>query len=85
MIEQSISIERMEEAVDLFGSFDENIRILEQSLHVTVVSRDSELKIGGEAEDVMHAVKTIEGLLTISARGEAITAQTVRYLSLIHI
>ena len=32
MFEQSISMERMEEAVNLFGSFDENIRILEESL-----------------------------------------------------
>ena len=40
-MEQSISMERMEEAVNLFGSFDENIRILEQALHVHVISRDS--------------------------------------------
>ena len=32
MTEQSISIERMEEAVNLFGLFDENIRIIEQEL-----------------------------------------------------
>jgi len=28
MTEQFISIERMEEAVSLFGAFDENIRII---------------------------------------------------------
>ncbi len=80
MIEQSISMERMEEAVNLFGSFDENIRILEEALHVTVVSRDSELKVSGEAEDVLLGVKAIQGLLALSARGESITDQTVRYV-----
>ncbi len=80
MIEQSISMERVEEAVNLFGSFDENIRALEQALHVTVVSRDSELKVSGEAEDVLLAVKAIQGLLALSARGETITDQTVRYV-----
>ena len=80
MIEQTVSIERMEEAINIFGSFDENIRILEAELSVTVVSRDGELKISGEAEAVMYAVKAIEGLLTLSARGETINEQNVRYI-----
>ncbi len=80
MFEQSISMERMEEAVNLFGSFDENIRILEESLRVTVVSRDSELKVSGEPENVMLAVKAIQGLLALSTRGESINEQNVRYV-----
>ena len=80
MIEQSISIERMEEAVNLFGAFDENIRIIEQELHVTVVNRESSLKISGDGENVMLAVKAIQGLLSLSAKGEAIGQQNVRYI-----
>lgn len=80
MIEQTISLERMEEAINLFGLFDENIRLMEQMLQVSVVTRDSELKISGEAENVMTAVKTVEGLLSLSARGEPINEQNVRYL-----
>ncbi len=80
MIEQSINMERMEEAVNLFGSFDENIRILEDALRVSVVSRDSELKVSGEAEDVLLCTKAIQGLMALSARGEAINDQTVRYV-----
>ena len=45
MTEQTINIERMEDAIDLFGSFDENIKLIERELAVSVVSRDSELKI----------------------------------------
>ena len=51
-MEQRVSIERMEEAINLFGSFDENIRLLEAEFHVTVVNRDGELRISGEPEDV---------------------------------
>lgn len=80
MTEQTISIERMEEAINLFGSFDENMRILEAELGVSVVSRDGELKIIGEAESVMWAAKAIEGLLSLSAKGEAINEQNVRYI-----
>jgi phosphate starvation-inducible PhoH-like protein len=79
MIEQSISLERMEEAINIFGSFDENIRLIEHELNVRVVNRDSELKVSGEAEEVLYAVKAIEGLLALSAKGEPITEQNVRY------
>ena len=30
MIEQVINVDRMEQAVSLFGSFDENVRLIEQ-------------------------------------------------------
>ena len=80
MTEQTISIERMEEAVNLFGSFDENIRIIERELSVAVVSRDGELKVSGEGEDVLAAVQAINGLLTYSSRGEQINEQNGRYI-----
>ena len=35
-MEQRISIERMEQAVNLFGSFDENVRLIESEFKVTV-------------------------------------------------
>lgn len=80
MTEQSISIERMEEAINLFGLFDENIRIIEQELGVTVVNRESSLKISGDGEAVMWAVKAVQGLLSLSAKGEPINQQNVRYI-----
>ena len=79
-MEQRISLERMEEAINLFGSFDENIRLLEAELHVTVVSRGGELCISGDVENVMLATKAVEALLTLSAKGEVINAQHVRYV-----
>ena len=54
-LEQRISIERLEQAVNIFGSFDENIRLLEQEFSVTVVNRDGELRVEGEPEDTMLA------------------------------
>ena len=80
LTEQTISIERMEDTVDIFGSFDENIKIVEHELSVAVVNRDGELKISGEAENVMYAVKAVQGLLTLAGRKESITEQNVRYI-----
>ena len=79
-MEQRISLERMEEAINLFGSFDENIRLLESELHVSAVNRGGELVISGDVEQVMLATKAVEALLTLSARGEVINAQHVRYV-----
>ena len=80
MIEQTVNIERMEEAANIFGSFDENMKLIERELSVSVVNRDGALKVSGEAEDVMHGVKAIEGLMELSGRGEPINEQNVRYV-----
>ena len=79
-MEQRIGIERMEEAVNIFGSFDENIRMLEAEFGVQVTNRDGELRINGEAEESMLAAKAIQALLTLSAKGETISEQHVRYV-----
>ena len=60
MFEQVLSIDRMENAVSLFGSFDENIRLIESEFSVTVLNRGSDLKISGEAENVAKATTAIE-------------------------
>ena len=79
-MEQRISLERMEEAVSLFGSFDENIRLLENEFHVTVVNREEQLIINGEPEDTMLAAKAIEALLRLISKGENVGEQHVRYV-----
>ena len=79
-MEQRISIERMEQAVNLFGSFDENVRLIESEFKVTVSNREGELRVNGEVEDTMLACKALQALLTISNRGEPITEQNVRYV-----
>ena len=80
MFEQTINIDRMEHAVSLFGSFDENIRNIEKEYSVSVVSRGSDLKITGEAEGVAKAVRAINGLLSLINKDEALTEQNVRYV-----
>ena len=76
MFEQSISVDRMEQAVSLFGSFDENIRIIEKEFDVDVISRGSEIKVTGEAENVSKGVRAINGLLMLISRGEALSDKT---------
>ena len=79
-MEQRIGIERMEEAIDIFGSFDENIRLIEAEFQVVVVNRGGEIVISGDVENVVLAEKAVRALLTLSAKGETINEQHVRYV-----
>lgn len=78
--EKIISVDRVEDLVSVFGSFDENIKRIEESLCVSIINRGAELKITGNEENTDKAVRTIEGLLSLAARGEVIDEQRVRYL-----
>lgn len=81
MTTQTINIERFEDTLNIFGSFDENIRCIESELSVSVSNREGELKISSEIpENVPLAVKALEGLLSLSVRGEEINTQNVRYI-----
>ncbi len=77
--EQIINIDRVDYAVNLFGSFDENIKILEKEYGVAIVLRGSELKIAGDAENVARAVSAVSALLTLAAKGETLGEQNIRY------
>ena len=69
----------MEQAVALFGAFDENIKIIQNEYLVSVTVRGSELKISGDVENVSKAVSVINSLLTLINHGEALSEQNVRY------
>lgn len=85
MFEQVINVDRMEQTVSLFGSFDENIKLIESQYNVKIISRGSEIKVSGDAENVSRAVRAINGLLMLINRGEALSEQNVRYvLSLVN-
>ncbi len=79
-MERHIEVEKMEPVINLFGSFDENVKIIEKELDVAIINRGSEIKVGGEPEKVDKAVSAINQLLLIAARGETIGEQEVRYV-----
>ena len=80
MTEQIIQVDRVEQLINLFGSFDENSRLLEREYGVTLVCRDAELKICGEGEGVLHCKAAVQALLQLAARGEQINQQSVNYV-----
>lgn len=80
LIEISLEIDRIEQAMNLFGNFDENINIVENAFNVKVISRDNEIRVIGYQEGVLKAQTVLKRLMGIAAQGDVITKQNVSYL-----
>ena len=81
MFEQTVDIERIEQIINLFGTFDENIKRIEKKYRGSITSHGSQIRVRGDVTDVMNAVRTIEGLLVMINKGEQITDQSIDYVS----
>ncbi|MEG0839331.1 MAG: PhoH family protein [Hydrogenoanaerobacterium sp.] len=80
MAEQFVDVDRMEHTLELFGSFDENIKILEAEYGVTILNRGTQVKLSGNDEGVDAAARAVRGLLELLNNGEALNQQNVRYI-----
>ncbi len=81
MFEQTIDIERIEELINLFGNFDENIKIIEKKYGVTITAIGNRIRVKGDTEAVAEACRTIKGLILMINKGESITDQSIEYVS----
>ena len=79
MAEKLIELDSVELAAAVFGSCDENIRLLEKEFSVTAVCRGTQVKLTGEAEGVTGAANAIDAMLTLLENHTPIEEQTVRY------
>lgn len=61
------------------GQFDEYIKKIERTLHVTMVARDGALKVIGPEDMIRKAKSVFNNLIELSKRGNAITQQNVDY------
>ena len=79
MAEKSIVVTNMNCMQSLFGSYDENIKIIQSDLGVDILARGSDIKITGPDRAVERAYTCLCGLLKIAEHGEAVSEQQVRY------
>ena len=79
-MERVIAVDRVEDILSVFGSFDQNLRLIESELGVRVTDRDAEVHISGGEENAAMAEKDVEALLSLASRGENIDEQRVRYI-----
>lgn len=64
---------------NVFGQFDENLKLIERTLNVSLISRDGQLKILGTAHKAEQAKKLLEELVILALRGNTIARQNVTY------
>lgn len=79
MIEYPIQLNSIDTAMLVFGSCDQNIRLLEQEFDITAICRGTEIKLCGESEKVKQASQAIDAILTLIENKTPIEEQTVRY------
>lgn len=68
-----------EHSSNIFGSCDAYVKKVERTLKVTIIARDSEIKLVGAEGAVKRAASVFAQLLELSKRGNTITEQNVDY------
>ncbi len=64
---------------NIFGPFDSHLKIIEKAFNTTVVERNGNVRILGEAADIAQTESVLDELYELSRRGNTITEQQVRY------
>lgn len=64
---------------NIFGQFDAFAKKIERTLHVTLIARDGNVKILGDARRVNQAKRVLKQLTELSKRGNNISEQNVDY------
>ena len=64
----------------LFGSLDENIKLVEKLCKVEIVYRDGVLKVSGEENCVDKALGAIESMTDVVRTGQPLEPEQVRYI-----
>lgn len=80
VVERFIELSDPGEAVNVFGEYDRNIRLLEDKLDVKITNRNNEIRISGFESKADTALDILRKLAAISEGGDQVTEQSVRYL-----
>ena len=78
-VEKRLFIRSVDEVRRLFGERDTHIKLIEDAVNVTMVTRESEVVINGEAEQVELAEQALRQLLSLIRAGQNIEERDVQY------
>lgn len=78
--EEKINVSNLDDQMQLFGDYDENIKTIEEEYPVKIITRDSQIKIIGKEKDIITVKSIINQLLSSIKRNEPITKQSVKYI-----
>ena len=78
-VTRTLEVSDSDSFITLFGINDENIELIKKELGIKIFAHGSELSLVGEKKSVDTAADTIERLLEIIKRGDAIDKTRIRY------
>ncbi|MCR5331917.1 MAG: PhoH family protein, partial [Lachnospiraceae bacterium] len=64
---------------NVFGELDHNIKTIERTLSVTIITRGESVRILGDSEAVDKAARVLDQLVSLSVNGTVINDQNVNY------
>lgn len=74
-----IKFETPNEALALLGNSDSNLKVLEEELKISIITRGEKISIGGDASNVEVAYDIIKALLSVIRRGIKVSTRDVSY------
>ena len=69
MVQKEIKAARMETMLSLFGSYDENVNLIQREFSVVILGRGDSLTVSGEEKNVFEASEAIKSLMTLIEKG----------------
>ncbi len=81
MSEVILNVNNIDDIISLFGSFDENVNLLQRQYDVSILSRGNDIRINGDEKAVKEAASAIRTLLEMIRKGESVSEQSIRYVS----
>jgi phosphate starvation-inducible PhoH-like protein len=75
----NLEIESPNEAVALLGNGDSNVKVLEDELGISVITRGEAVRVAGEIERVTMGQEILKALLSVIRKGITISSRDVLY------
>ncbi len=80
MTEEQIHFQNPTSVQAVFGSYDQNLAILQREYHVMIAGRGGDIFITGEPEQTAKAAQALKMLGELADKGQQLSEQTVRYV-----
>ncbi|MCK1991552.1 PhoH family protein [Peribacillus muralis] len=74
-----LEIESPNEAMALLGNGDSNVKVLEEELGISIITRGEAISVAGEIERITMGQEILKALLTVIRKGIAISSRDVLY------
>ena len=75
----TIDVDSMDQLIALFGTFDENIKVIEKETGASIVSKSTYIAITGRPEDAELAKVVVDKLLSMIRKHEKLDHTKIRY------